>query len=92
MFYVQRAITPKIGKPELWFMCSASCLMVHYICVKFRENITNGTRVMERTRVHGRNGYVQCSKGNNSKSRPTRVMVHVFCPLSHGVLHLCEVS
>ena len=43
MFYVQRAITPKIGKPELWFMCSARFFMVHYICVKFRENITNGT-------------------------------------------------
>ena len=25
---------------------------------------------------------VQCSKGNNSKSRQTRVMVHVFCTLS----------
>ena len=25
--------------------------------------------------VHGRNGYVQSSKGNNSKSRQTRVMI-----------------
>ena len=24
----QRAITPKVGKSELWFMCSASRLMV----------------------------------------------------------------
>ena len=23
MFHVQRAITPKEGKPQLWFMCSA---------------------------------------------------------------------
>ena len=42
--------------------------MAHVFCtlshgalyfVMFRENITNGIRVMERTRVHGRNGYFQ---------------------------------
>ena len=43
------------------------------ICVKFRENITKGIRVMERTRVHGKNGYVQCSKGNNSASGQTKL-------------------
>ena len=64
-FNVQRAITPKVGKAELRLMCSVHCLIVLYICVKFCENITNGIRVMERTREHGRNGYVQCSKGNN---------------------------
>ena len=32
MTSIQRAITPKVGKPE--FMCSASHLMVLYICVK----------------------------------------------------------
>ena len=42
MFNVQRAITPKVGKPELWFMCSACCFKMFYICVKFCENITNG--------------------------------------------------
>ena len=57
---------------------------VLYICVKFRENITNGIRVMELKR---RIGYVQCSKGNNSKSRQTAVMVHVFCMSSDGALH-----
>ena len=49
MFDVQRAITPKVGKPELWFMCSVHCLMVLYIAVKFRENISNDIRVMEWT-------------------------------------------
>ena len=39
MFNVQRAITPKVGKSELQFMCSAHRLIVLYICVKFRENI-----------------------------------------------------
>ena len=49
MFNDQRVITPKVGKPELWFMCSERHLMVLYICVKFRENISNGIRVTERT-------------------------------------------
>ena len=57
--------------------------------MKFRENILNGFQLTERTRVHGRNGYVQCSKGNNSKSRQTRVRGYVFCMLSHCALHLC---
>ena len=46
----QRAITPKVGKPELWLMCSACPLMVFYICVKFCENISSGLKGMERTR------------------------------------------
>ena len=86
-FDVQRAVTPKVGKPELWFMYSAHCLIVLYICVKFHENISNCFQLTDRTRVHGRNGYVQCSKGNNSKSRKTRVTVYV----SNSALHLCEV-
>ena len=46
----QRAITPKVGKPELQFMCSASCLMVLNVCVKFHENMSSGFKVTERTR------------------------------------------
>ena len=45
MFNVQR-----VRRPELRLMCSAHLLMVVYIGVKFRENISNGIRVMERTR------------------------------------------
>ena len=45
----QRAITPKVGKPELRFMCSACRLMVFNICVKFHENMSSGFKVMERT-------------------------------------------
>ena len=65
--------------------------MVLYICEKFHENILNSFQLMERTGVHGGNDYVQCSKGNNSKSGQIRVMVHVFCTLFHGALYLCEV-
>ena len=43
------AITPKVGKPELWFMFSAHRLMVFNICVKFHENMSSDFKVMERT-------------------------------------------
>ena len=42
IFNVQRAITPQLGKPKLWFMHSACCPMMLYICVTFHENISNG--------------------------------------------------
>ena len=45
----QGPITPKAGKPELPFMCSACCLMVFNICVKFHESMSRGFKVMERT-------------------------------------------
>ena len=35
--------------------------------------------------MYGGNGHFQYSKGNNCKSRRTRVTVHVFCMSSHGV-------
>ena len=41
MFNVQRAITPKVVKPELRLMRSSLCLLVFY-------NITIGIRIMER--------------------------------------------
>ena len=46
----KRAITPKVGKPKLRFMCSARRLMVFNACVKFHENMLSGFKVMERTR------------------------------------------
>ena len=45
----QGAITPKVGKPELWFLCSERRLMVFNFCVKFPENVSSGFKVMERT-------------------------------------------
>ena len=51
MFNVQRAITPKVGKPELPFMFSARRLIVLYICVKCGKTILEGIRVKERTRM-----------------------------------------
>ena len=45
----QRAITPQVGKLNLWFMCSAPRLMGFNLCVKFHKNISSGFKVMERT-------------------------------------------
>ena len=45
----QRAIAPKVGKPELRFLCSARCLVVFNVCVKFHENMSSGFKVMEWT-------------------------------------------
>ena len=88
MFNVQNAITPKVGKPELCFMCSPSGLIELYICMKFRK-------IYRADRVHSRNGYsVQRastkkvgSQGLNLKSRLTRVTDVVLCTLSYGALH-----
>ena len=46
----QRAITPIVGKPELWFMCSAPRPMVFNVCVKFHEHVPSSFKIMERTR------------------------------------------
>ena len=46
----QRAITQKVGNPELLFMCSARRLIAFNIYVKFHENMSSGFKVMERTR------------------------------------------
>ena len=49
IFNIQRAITLKVGKQELWLMCSACHLRVFNVCVKFHENMSSGFKVMERT-------------------------------------------
>ena len=50
IFNIQRAITLKVGKQELRFMCYARRLMVFNISVKFHENMSSGFKVMEQTR------------------------------------------
>ena len=46
----QRAITPKVAKLELRFLCSACRLMVFNLCVNFYENMSNDFKVMELAR------------------------------------------
>ena len=67
-------------------MCSAPRLMIYNVCVKFHENMSSGYKIMERTQK------LLTQRGNNSKSRKTRVTVHVFCMLCHGVKHFGNVS
>ena len=45
----QRAITPKVGKLELRFLCSARCPMAFNVCVKFHEYMSSGFKLMKRT-------------------------------------------
>ena len=45
-----RAITPKVGKPKLQFLCSACPLVVFNVCVKFHENVSSSFKVMEQIR------------------------------------------
>ena len=100
IFNIQRAITLKVGKQELQFMCSACHLMVFNICVKFQENMSRGFKVMELTQklLTGTHTHTH-THTHREKTKTiypialhtlysggiTRVMVHVFCMSSHGL-------
>ena len=45
----QRGLTTKLYRQKLWFLCSASRLMMLYISMKFHENILKGFQVIEQT-------------------------------------------
>ena len=91
IFNIQRAITLKVGTQELQFMCSECHLMVFNICIKFHENMLSGFKVMELPQ--------KLLTDTHTKDKPytplhcilrmpgdiTRVTVHVFCMLSHGL-------
>ena len=47
IYNIQRTVTKKTGKQELWILHSACCLMVLYICVNFSKNIWNGFYVTD---------------------------------------------
>ena len=57
--------------------------MLVNVCMKFHEIILNGFKVTELTQFCLRNCYLQSSKGQNSKSINTRVMVLEFCMSSN---------
>jgi hypothetical protein len=42
----QRKITPKLGKAELWFLCTAHLLNEIYLPTKFHVDISYHLRVM----------------------------------------------
>ena len=90
IFNIQRAITLKVGKQKLHFMCSACHLIVFNICVKFHENMSRGFKVMERTQklltdTHKKENYIPHCMHTSYDRGITRVTVHVFCMLCHGL-------
>ena len=50
MYKVPREIAQKVQMQELRFLCSARCLMLIDIYMKFREDSLNGFQIIERTR------------------------------------------
>ena len=48
--YNQREITPKISKPELWFLCMTHPLIVLYNCMKFHFYSFNSCQLTKWTR------------------------------------------
>ena len=58
IFNIQRAITVKVGKQELRFICSAC----HLICVKFHKNMSSGFKVRKKTKKLLRDTHTQKRK------------------------------
>ena len=81
IFNTQRAVTLKVGKPELRFMYSAHPLMVFNVCVKFHENMSGGFKVIKQTRKL----LTDIKRAITTKIRKPRVRILVFCMSSYGV-------
>ena len=77
----------KCIKQASWFLHSAPHLMLTDIYMKFREDSLNGFQVRVDTFCDGQN-----SKGYNSKSIKSRVMVLALCMSSNIDWYLYEVS
>ena len=97
IFNIQRAVTLKVGKQDLWFISSACHLMVLNICVKFHGNMSSGFKVMERTqKIVNTHTHTHTQREKTKTIYPialrtsyagsiTRITVHVFCMSSHGL-------
>ena len=89
---IQRVVIPKAGDSELWFLCFANCNIVNVHLPKVSRNYLEQFSSYRVDTNNYKNHYFHSSKGHNSKSLLTRVIVLVFCNLPHNALHLCEVS
>ena len=76
MFNAQWAITPKVGKQKLQFMCYARRLIVLYICVTFGKNISDSVRVMEWTRMIDADGRTDTQNFGRYNIIPSPLFVH----------------
>ena len=75
---------------ELQFLLSAHHLIMVYSCVKFRENILNGFRIIS-YRANTASILI-VTNGHNSVNIAHGVIVLVFCISSDHGLHLYQVS
>ena len=82
----QKAITPKVRKQEIRFMCSARRLMVFNVCVKFHENMSSCFKVIERTRklLTGTNTYTHKHTHTHREKR-RKLYIHMAPPWNTGV-------
>ena len=69
------------------FLISAKWLVMLYICTKFSEIISNGIKVIERTRLL----YGKLQKGNNSAKNVGGVSIFNPCMSSGHALYFNEV-
>ena len=70
----QRAITQKLSKQELWFMCTALLLDEIYQPTKFHNHRKYSFGYMHQTKVK-----YEYKQRAIIKKKHTRVMVHVHC-------------
>ena len=70
----QRATTKRLSKQVLWFMCIALPLDEIYPPTKFHNHSKYSFGDMHRTKFK-----YELKKGNNSKLRQARIMVHMHC-------------
>ena len=71
----QRAITQKLSKRVLWFLCIALHLDEIYPPSKFHNHSLVNLRDMHWKKFK----YKKKTKGNNSKIKQARVIVHMHC-------------
>ena len=75
---------------ELRFLFSARCLIVVYICTKFRNNIFDDFEVTERTRSPTKT-FKGGGGGGNSAESVGGVTVLVICTSCDGGLYMNKV-
>ena len=51
IYNVKRAVTLKAGNSDVWLLCSAHHIMLMYICIKFKKNISNSFQVTEQKHI-----------------------------------------
>ena len=73
---------------SIWFLFSANCLIMLYICTKFHENISKGFKVTELTQFL----ISKFSKRHHSVENIGGFMMLVLSIFSDHVLYLYKVS